>query len=86
MHEFHLMKNLLRTVEAVAREHDARRVVSVQVWMGALSHITPDHFREHFEQDSVGTLVEGAHLMLEASEDLDDPRAQDILLKSVELS
>ena len=32
------------------------------VRLGALSHFTPEHFREHFEDASRGTIAEGAEV------------------------
>jgi len=85
MHEFSLMADLLRKIEQLARDAKAERVAAVTVKLGALCHITPDHFREHFEAAIVGTVAEGATLDIELSEDRDDPNAQDILLGSIEI-
>ncbi len=85
MHEFSLMADLLRKIEQLARDAKAERVAAVTVKLGALAHITPDHFREHFEAAIVGTVAEGATLDIELSEDRDDPNAQDILLGSIEI-
>ena len=46
MHEASLMKNLMGKLEQLAREHGAGRVTRVSVKLGALSHFSPDHFRE----------------------------------------
>ena len=52
---------------------------------GALSHMSRGHFAEHFEQAAAGTIAEGAELDVTVSDDLADPRAQDIVLESVEV-
>ena len=62
MHERALMDDLVRKIEAVARENGAVRVTRVTVRLGALSHFTPEHFREHFDDASRGTLAEGAEV------------------------
>ena len=85
MHELSLMKDLLRKIEAVAEEQRARRVLSVRVRLGALSHISAEHFREHFIHAARGTVAEGARLETEALADVTDPHAQEILLDSVEV-
>lgn len=85
MHEFSLMADLLRKIEAVARQHDAPRVVGVRVRLGCMAHISPSHFREHFVEGTRGTVAEGARLDVELSQDPADPHAQDILLQSVEV-
>ena len=86
MHEFSLMADLMRKIEQVAAENDAERVTRVRVWLGALAHITPEHFREHFEDGTRGTLAEGAELEVEASDDETHPEAQQILLRSLDVS
>ena len=53
--------------------------------LGALAHISGKHFREHFEQATLGTLAEGARLDIDVSTDQSDPHAQDILLQSVDV-
>ena len=52
--------------------------------MGALSHFTPDHFEEHFEDAARGTLAEGAEVQAELSSDVTDPGAQGVRLETVE--
>ena len=85
MHEAHLMTDLLHKIEHLAREDGAARVAGVEVWLGALCHISAGHFREHFERETAGTVAEGAALSLVVSEDPRDPQAQDIVLHSVSL-
>ena len=85
MHEFSLITDLMWKIDAIAREQGARRVVGVKVRLGALSHISPDHFREHFEAATTGTIAEAARLDIETLREERDPHAQDILLDSVEV-
>jgi hydrogenase nickel incorporation protein HypA/HybF len=85
MHEFSLINDLMRKIDAIAREQGARRVVGVKVRLGALSHLSPDHFREHFEAVAIGTIAEAARLDIETLRDERDPHSQDVLLDSVEV-
>ncbi|HZS88074.1 MAG TPA: hydrogenase maturation nickel metallochaperone HypA [Chloroflexota bacterium] len=85
MHEATLVRGLTRTIDALAREHQARRVVRVKVSLGALSHLSPEHFREHFTLAAIGTLAESAHLDIETASDVDDPHAQDIVLRGIDV-
>jgi hydrogenase nickel incorporation protein HypA/HybF len=75
----------MRKIESIAREQGARGVAGLKVKLGALSHISADHFREHFEAVARGTIAEGARLDIETLTDERDPHAQDILLDSVEV-
>jgi hydrogenase nickel incorporation protein HypA/HybF len=86
MHEASLMKDLMRKIEGVAREQNASQVLGICVRLGALSHLSADHFREHFEVASLGTVAEGARLNIEVLTDMNDPHAQEILLESVEIA
>ncbi|HKS79733.1 MAG TPA: hydrogenase maturation nickel metallochaperone HypA [Gaiellaceae bacterium] len=85
MHERALMTDLMREIEAVAAADGATRVTRVSVRLGALSHFTPEHFREHFVDVSQGTLAEGADVEAVLADDLDDPRAAGVVLESIEV-
>ena len=85
MHEFSLIHDLMRKIETVASEHGGGKIVGIKVKLGALSHISPDHFREHFVMAAAGTVAANASLEIETLKDQTDPRAQDILLESVEM-
>lgn len=86
MHEHSLIANLIHQIENVAGgEHGAPRVVGVRVRLGALTNISADHFREHFVNETVGTIAEGALLDVVRRDDPTDPHAQEIVLESVEV-
>ena len=85
MHERALMRDLMREIEAVARADAALRVTRVAVRLGALSHFTPEHFREHFVDASRGTLAEGAEVDATLATSLDDPQAAGVVLESLEV-
>lgn len=86
MHEFSLMADLFRKIEGISRESGGKKIISVKVKLGALSHITPDHFEEHFIEFSKDTSAEGAKLNIVQSEDVTDLDAQDIMLDNVEIA
>ncbi len=85
MHERALMQDLMREIEAVARADGATRVTRIEVRLGALSHFTPEHFREHFEDAARGTLAEGATVDAVVDDDLDNDGAQGVVVESVDL-
>ena len=43
------MDGLMRQIEEVAAAEGASSVAAVRVWCGALSHFTPEHFRDKEE-------------------------------------
>jgi hydrogenase nickel incorporation protein HypA/HybF len=85
MHEAALMSNLMRRIEDAAKAERARRITGVSVWLGALSHLSAEHFAEHFRHASYGTVAEGARLHIKVSDDLQDKNAQDLVLERIEV-
>jgi hydrogenase nickel incorporation protein HypA/HybF len=86
MHEKALMDDLMRKIFEVAAENEGARVTRVRVWLGALSHFTPEHFRDHFDVAAAGTPAEGAAVEATLDDDPADPRAQGVVLESVEVA
>jgi hydrogenase nickel incorporation protein HypA/HybF len=84
VHERALLADLVRELETVAAVEGATGIRSVQVRIGPMSHMTPDHFVEHFVDATRGTVAEGARCDVEEI-DPRDPLAQSIVLASVEL-
>ena len=79
------MADLMRKIDEAARAQQARRITGVSVWLGALSHMSADHFREHFAQAAAGTLADGARLDVTVSNDIGDRHAADVRLQSVQV-
>ena len=84
MHEFSLINDLLKKIHQLAFEQQPNAIQSVTVELGALSHISAEHFREHFGHAVAGTDLENIDLMVECNEDVRSPTAQDIILKSID--
>jgi hydrogenase nickel incorporation protein HypA/HybF len=85
VHEKALMDDLMRKLEAEAQAEGGRRVTRIRVRLGALSHLTEAHFREHFEDAARGTLAEGAAVEAELRTDPTEPGAQGVVLESIDL-
>jgi hydrogenase nickel incorporation protein HypA/HybF len=85
MHERALMADVMRKIESVAAREGGVRVVRLDVRLGALSHFTPEHFREHFVDASKGTIAEGADVNAVVDDDVAGAHAQDVILESVEV-
>jgi hydrogenase nickel incorporation protein HypA/HybF len=85
MHEASLVGGLIRTVEAVVAEQGGGKVVRIAVSLGALSHISPEHFRDHFARGAAGSVAAGARLDIQVLTDASDPRAQEVMLDSLEI-
>ena len=54
----------MHRVEDLARSTGAPRVTGAKVWLGALSHLSAEHVREHFAIEARHTLAAGAVLPL----------------------
>lgn len=85
MHEMHLINDLMKKIITLAEDNQAEGISRVTVQLGALSHISGDHFREHFEEAATGTMAEKASLEIIEEKDIHAPDAQDILLKDIEI-
>jgi hydrogenase nickel incorporation protein HypA/HybF len=85
MHEQTLIRDVMSRIDEIARAEGATRVTRVQVRLGALSHVTPAHFCEHFEDAAHGTVAEGATVDAEVVGDPKSARAHDVVLESVEI-
>jgi len=85
VHEKALMDDLMREIATRARAENAPRVTRIRVRLGALSHFTPEHFREHFADASRGTVAEGAVVEAELRTDPIEPEAQGVVLESIDV-
>jgi hydrogenase nickel incorporation protein HypA/HybF len=85
VHEKRLMEHLMREIELRARAEGGERVTRVRVRLGALSHFTGEHFREHFEDVSRGTIAEGACVEAEVGLDPTEPAAQGVVLEELDV-
>jgi hydrogenase nickel incorporation protein HypA/HybF len=85
MHEMSLMRDLLRKIDTLAAEQNAQRVTAVGVRIGALAHISAEHFREHFIDGTRGSIADNARLDIDMNDDTADPLAQSIVLTHIEV-
>jgi hydrogenase nickel incorporation protein HypA/HybF len=85
MHEERMLQDIRRKVEEVARDNGATHVRRVALWVGALAHLTEDQARARWSEMTRGTVAQDSALDIEQSKNLDDPRAQSIVLTSIEI-
>jgi Zn finger protein HypA/HybF involved in hydrogenase expression len=85
MHESALIRDVVRQVERVVAGECATRAVLVDVWLGARSHFSADHFRDHFRVAAAGTTAAGAVVDVTLSADPADPRADGVVLLRVDV-
>ncbi len=81
MHESGVIEELLGKVESAAKANSAKKVVAVEVAIGPLAAIEPEHLRDHFVIAAAGTVADGAELRIRETED----PGGGILLESVEI-
>ena len=80
------MNNLMEKILALAEKEHAAKVTRVSVKLGALSNMSSEHFKEHFDIAAKGTIAEDAAIDAEESSDMNDPERQAILLKSIDVA
>ena len=85
MHEASLMADLIHKITTLAEAQQASKVIGVHITLGALSHLSPAHLREHFARAAQGTITEGAQLDIDQRTDITEPLALDIRLDSIEV-
>ena len=79
------MDDLMKKIITLAAREKAQKVIKIRVWLGALSHMSKEHFQEHFAIASRGTIAEGAQIEAEESLDLHDPNAVSVVLKDIDV-
>lgn len=85
MHEKSLMDDLIKKILLLARQERASKVTKVTVKLGALSHMSKEHFKEHFDVASQGTIAQDAEIEAEESQDIHDPHAMSVILKKIDV-
>lgn len=85
MHETAVVRDVVGRINQLAGAAGAHRVVAAKVWLGALSHLSAPHFRDHFAITAAGTPAAAAALEIETSDDPHDPNAQHVRLETIEL-
>lgn len=67
MHELHLLKGLFNDLLSRAKDQQAEKVTKVFLRMGKFTEINEEIVRFFFIENSKGTLVEAAELIIEKS-------------------
>lgn len=65
MHELPVTESILKIVLTHAEKNDVRRVMTIQLQVGRLSHLEDEPMQRYFDYVSKGTLAEGAKLQIE---------------------
>ncbi|MFZ0829580.1 MAG: hydrogenase/urease maturation nickel metallochaperone HypA [Thermoplasmata archaeon] len=83
MHEEAMLQDLRRKLVEVTDREGVPRVARVRLWVGALSHVSEDQLRRQWPRVVDGTAAQSAALEVTASRDIEDPRAQGLVLLSI---
>jgi Zn finger protein HypA/HybF involved in hydrogenase expression len=63
MHEYHLVKSVIKTIEAKTTQlNTIKKITLIKITLGDLKMVTKEHFIETFGEVSRGTICEGARL------------------------
>ena len=71
-------------MEVTGRE-GVPRVARVRLWVGALSHVSEEQLRREWPRVAEGTPAQSAALEVTSSRDMNDPRAQGLVLVSLDV-
>jgi hydrogenase nickel incorporation protein HypA/HybF len=85
MHEEAMLQDLRRKLVEVTHREGIPRVARVRLWVGALSHVSEEQLRRQWPRVVDGTPAEAATLEVTASGDMEDPRAQGLVLLSIDV-
>ena len=85
MHETALVRDFVRRIDQIARAAGASHVIGAKVWLGALSHLSAEHFREHFALEARDTLARHGDIGDRGVDRSDRPACSEARLESVEL-
>ncbi len=85
MHEERLFRELRAELIRIGAAERADRFSRVRLWVGALAHLDEARLRGAWPDVIRGTPAEGSRLDVVVSADLADPRAQGIVLTSVDV-
>jgi len=81
-----MVNDLLRRVQEVLRREGAEGALRVRVRLGALAHCTEEGLRGRWSLAVRDTALAQAQLDVDVSHDLNDPRAQSIVLEDIVLN
>lgn len=79
------MNDLIKKVIFIAHREGAAKVTKISVKLGALSHMSKEHFKEHFDIASIGTIAHGAEIEAEESKEIHEPNAASVILKGIDV-
>jgi len=85
MHEEAMLKDVVRKAEEVAAQEGSVRVTRIRIWVGARSHLAGPELKERWGSAVNGTTLAGAEVVIETSRDGDDPNAERIILRSLDV-
>ena len=63
MHEMSYIARMVSMAAEVATENNAKKVKSIEVYIGKTSGVMPYYMQKYFPEASKGTIIEGAELI-----------------------
>jgi hydrogenase nickel incorporation protein HypA/HybF len=85
VHEETLVADLARKLEELSSDPTVARITSVEIWLGALSHLGEGTLRARWPEVVGATKAAGAVLQVERGTDPTDPRAQAVVLARIQI-
>ena len=85
MHEQALLSDIRRKLVEESTRASPAQIARVRLWIGALSHLSEDQLRLQWPTVVDGTPAQSAKLDVTTSRDTTDPRAQGLVLMSIDV-
>jgi hydrogenase nickel incorporation protein HypA/HybF len=80
-----MIRDVVRKAEEVAHRERAARVTRIRLWVGARSHLTGPELKDRWAHAVTGTVLAGAPVEIETSRDPNDPNAERLVLRSLDV-
>ncbi len=86
MHEEALLKDIRQKLIEESTRASPAQIARVRLWIGALSHLSEDQLRLQWPTVVDGTPAQSAELDVTTSRDTTNPRAQGLVLMSIDVT
>ncbi|MFH1782984.1 MAG: hydrogenase maturation nickel metallochaperone HypA [Candidatus Omnitrophota bacterium] len=63
MHEIGIVDDILASINAELKDKNTQTIKKVNILIGELEHISPEHFEFHFKERTKGTALEKVELV-----------------------
>lgn len=85
MHEITLFNSIIAKIRSISLENNHKKIRKITIRIGVFCPISKDHFIDHFNELSKGSVAEHAELIVIKDDNIYASYAQNILFESAEI-